>query len=521
MTIYNFFSSLAFFIKKKDLFNFKCANKRKKNLILPLDNNKVKFNTFRNEPLYLFIMHNKHFSYIFLLFALINFGACTSDEMALTLGEDVVNDDHEALFTNDFTIKSETLLSEYVLTNNSGVALCGSYNDDYIGEITTNTVFKISPNINSNDSWYNNSDFSVTAELDSIILVLYTNGYIYGDSTKAMTISLHALTENYLLDTADLTNNTVTPYNPVPICSKTFIPEDLDGDSLVITLPQALAQEWFDSIKASDGDFIIDGNGDDPTKPDNDSRFIENVVPGFTIRSSGNNQAVIGFKMPTSATKDFTNLSTIRMYYSQYPSLELFHDFKIYEPDHQYNQITADFSQGKLAGIVAGGDGIPSTETDGLTFVQSGLGLMTKVEIPTLNELYTFGNNVTILNLDLSFGVLPLSFDEDYPLPTFLNLERFQKNGELNEFGVINFSGSAVSIGKTVTNTRANYSVPITRYGIDEQKFLDMENEYHTALLISPLSQYGGLPTVNRMVIGDADKDDCNMSVSMYYTTFE
>lgn len=500
---------------------FKRANKRKKNLILPLNFIKVKYKHFQNKYRYTYIMPFKLVNLLFILSVLVSFSACTSDENALSLGTEAINDNHNAQYTEDFDINTETLLAEYVLTNNTGTALCGSYNDDYIGKITTNTVFKFSPNIQNTDSWYT-TNFKKTGTLDSIVVFLYTNGYIYGDSTKTVTLALHALTENYDLDTADLTNYTTTPYNSTPLCTKSFIPEDIKGDTLSIKIPAAIAQEWFDSIQVESDNYVINAKSSS-VKSDTDEKFIENVIPGLTIRNVGDNNAIIGFKMPTSNTTDFTSTSTLRMYFTtQYPLTEHSVDFKIYEPDHQYNQISADFSQGVLAGIEAGGDGIPSSETNGMTFVQSGIGLMTKIEIPTLNKLFIFGNNVTILDLDLNFSAVPYSFSNFLPLPTQLYLDRLKKNGDLDSDGVLDIDGKSSSIYSTSSSkNKMSYGASITRYGMDEQLLLNDYAQTHTALLISPLNNMTSLPTVNRLVIGDEDCDDCEMNAAMYYTTFE
>ena len=528
MIVYNLLKTYTFFIKKMSLFVFKRANKQKKNLILPLNYIKVKYKRFQNQYRYTYIMPFRLLNSLILAITIASFTACTSNENILSLGEETINDNHNAQYTEDFEIQSKTLLAEYVITNNSGVALCGSYKDDYIGRITTNTVFKISPNIQSTDSWYNN-DFRLYAELDSIVVFLHTNGYIYGDSTKEMTLALHPLTKNYNNENDDLTNYTTTPFDSTAWTTKTFRPEDLRGDTLAIKIPTAIAQAWFDSIQAASDHFIIDGNRNEQydngefTQNDNDEEFINNVLSGLTIRSVGDNDAIIGFNMPKSGTIDFTNMSTVRMYYtSQSPLQHNYVDFKIYDPSLQYNQITADFSQGLLAGITPGGAGISSTQTNGITFVQSGLGLMTKIEIPSLRRLYPLGNNVTILDLDLNFSSVPNSYSDFHPLPTALYIDRLMNNGEFDRDGVVDLNGLRSSITITErSNFKTSFSAGITRYGIDEQLLVNDYSQNHTSLIISPISNHTTNATVNRLLIGDVDHDKSPLGAVMYYTTFE
>lgn len=521
MCNYNISSFISFFLKKNILFSLERANKRKKNLILPLEFNKVENRYSQNEPIPPFIMQIKPVYHLFVYLTALSLIACTSDEMVLTVGEGVMNDDHKAFYTENFTIESETLLAPYVSTNNTGVAMCGSYLDDYIGEITTNTVFKISPHVP-----VNNGTFDITATYDSMCFVMFPNNYIYGDSTQVVNYTLHQLTENYEIDTLyqlidgngsvtyHKTNNSTTAFDPSVIANISFTPANTD--SVFVRLSDIIGQDWFNKILADDDDFTIKEGEDD-------SKFIENVLPGLTVRSVAGNNAVLGFNMPTTDNTGVRAGMTIRMYYhTTGPYTERYHDFKIYSPRLQYNQITADFSKGLLDGIQPGGDGIPSSQTNGLTFIQSGLGLMTNIEIPTLYELFLFGKNLTIIDLDLDFKAKPYSFDGDYPIPPAMTMHKLRKNGQINPNGLLDFSDAQVGVSQTkLSKSEAEFSVPITRYGWEEQDLLGPEVPEHNSLLIT--ARYNGafIPNINRMVIGDDENRDCKMEVKMYFTIFE
>ena len=520
MCKYDISSFKRLFLKKNTLFSLERANKQKKNLILPLEFNKVKIQYFQNEPIPLFIMSIRSAHHFFVCLIALSLLACSSDDMTLSVGEGVMNDDHLAFYNDDFIIESETKLAEYVTTNNTGVALCGSYSDDYIGDITTNTVFKISPNIAEK------SLSSIkTAVYDSIVFVMYPNNYIYGDSSKTVNLTLHKLTEDYILDTLriagttekyyHMSNHSTTAFDPTVLANISFVPED--DDSVRIRLSDVIGQEWFDNIFNDHDDYTIS------TDETDDEDFISEVLNGLTIRSVAGNSAVVGFNMPTSSNLDTEPGLNIRLYYHKSgPYQELSHDFTIYDPSKQYNQITADFSTGLLDGIVAGGEGIPSSKTDGLTFIQSGLGLMTNIEIPTLNELENLGQNLTIIDLDLDFSAKSRSFMNNHDLPLAMTMLQLKKNGELNSDGLLNFSGQQVSISTTqLSTTDASFSLPITRYGWAEQSLIGPESVDHNSLLLT--ARYNGafLPNVNRMVIGNSDNSDYQMKVKMYYTIFE
>jgi len=524
MCKYNISSLDTFFFKKNSLFSLERANKQKKNLILPLAINKVKNVHSQNEPISPFIMHIRSAYHFFVLLASLSLLACSSDEMVLTIGEGVLNDDHQAYYTDDFKIESETKLASYVSTNNSGVALAGSYSDDYIGDITTNTVFKISPLV-----YTENATLDKSAIYDSMAVILFPNGYVYGDTTSTVNLTLHQLTEDYTLDTLielidgvsyttyHKTNYSTTEYDPTPLANISFVPEDERGDSVIVFLSDDIGQAWFDNMMDDEDYYTISSN------ESSDEEFVENIFNGLTLRSVPGNNAIVGFDMPTSDDADVQAGINIRMYYHTVgPYEELYHDFTIYYPTSQYNQITADFSTGVLDGIEPGGDGIPSSETGGLTFIQSGVGLMTNIEIPTLQELYNFGSDLTILNLDLDFQALPYSFTEEYPLPSDMTIEKLKYNGRINIYGLLNFSEEQVSISTTyLGNDEAQYTIPITRYGWEEQDLISASSAEHNSLLITPRSNGSFIPNVNRMIIGDSDNADAEMKVEMYYTIFE
>jgi len=531
MYLNNFLQSFPFFLKKIGLFSLERANKRKKNLILPLKFNKVEGLYPHNESIFQFIMHIKSVCRLFVFLTTLSFVACTSDEMVLTVGEGVMSDDHLAYYTEDFTIESKTKLAEYVSTNNTGVALCGSYLDDYIGEITTNTVFKISPNLQS--SSLESLGLTQSAVFDSLVFVLYPNGYVYGDTTSTVRLNIHKVTEDYSLDTLQSLedgyssytylkkNNSETAYDPDILGTISYIPEDVDvGDSVYIHLPESLGQEWLDKIIDEDDNFVINST---ESSTDSDDKFIENVLQGITVRSVSGNNAIVGFDMPTSTETDVSPGIVIRLHYhTTGPYTDYALDFQVYDADHQYNQISADFSQGLLEGIVAGGDGIPSTQTNNLTFVQSGLGLMTEIEIPTLQEMYVFGSNPTIIDMDLDFEAYPRSFTNNLSLPTALAIDLLKSNGNLNSTGLLDVSGSAVSVSNTYySDYEATFSIPITTYGQDEQELLSATNPYHQTLLLSAKDGDDDVPNINRMVIGDGENSECEMTVKMYYTLFE
>lgn len=519
MCIYNNQYKISFFSKKKGLFMFKRANKQKKNLILPLVFNKVEKLLSQNEKTLQFIMHIKFCNLFFVFLSTLIFISCTTDDIILSVGENIIDDEHYAYYTEDFEIESETMLAEYVITNNKAVALCGSYTDDYIGEITTNTVFKVAPN-------FNDFEDKLTYEsiFDSLVVFMIPNDYRYGDSTKQVNLTIHELTEYYELDTIGtyldndnriicMTNYSTTAYDETPLASVSFIPEKLYGnhDTAWAYLPDELGKKWFDQMAVEDEYYI------------EQEYFVEKIFHGLTIRSAEGNSAIVGFDMPDNSTDDIEPGIRMRLYYHNVgPYVESYVDFEVYEENHQYNQITADFSKGVLAGIEAGGEGIPSSETGGMTFIQSGIGLMTHITIPTLYEMEKFGVNSTIINMDLCFSAITRSFDEEYPLPTAITMEKLRANGEIDEDGLLNASGDVVSITTLDEDAHdASYSVPISYYAAIESQYLPSNTTKHSSLLLTARDNGTFLPNVNKMVIGDCDYDEYEMEVEMYYTTFE
>lgn len=526
-----FNSQLIFIFKKIELFRFNSANKQKKNLILPLSSYKVDLSM--TNYLYNYNIMQIKPNLTFLLLTLIFF-ACSSGENALTVGEDIVNDNHDAYYTEEFEFATETMMASYVQTNNTGVALCGSYEDEYLGIITANTVFKVAPNKSFTENTQKTDPIfsDKSARFQSLELVLYSNGYLYGDSTKEVTLAVHKVTEDYelisrrqLMSNSSLTydiltNNDYTPYDSTEILGDTtFIPEYMDGDSICIRLSDVLGQEWFDNIVAGEDDYVIDA-----TSEDSDEKFIQNVLAGITVRAMGDNGAILGFNMPTSSDDtEADNTVTLRMNYETAgPATDHSFKFALYDVDHQYNQITADFTGTALEGLVPGGNGISSHNTNHMTFVHEGLGLMSHVEIPTIYELgVVFGHNLNIINFDLELEAVTSSFSKGHTLPSAFNVDKFQSNGIISSNSLTDLSGNDVSLyAIKADDTDATYSLPLTYYAMLEQTIVIPESSDHTTLLISAVSSLYNL-SVDRMVIGSGDHITNTMTGKMYYTTFE
>lgn len=530
MNSYNFSKTNAFFLKKKNLFVIQRANKRKKNLILSLNFDKVSFYKTLYKLIYpLMTLKNPVANFLTFLFML-SLVACSSDEIALTVGDDVMNDDHNAYYTDKILPVTSTRLAKYVKTNNTGVALCGSYKDEYIGEITTNTVFKISPNVEGD-----NDIFNPTATFDSLVLVLKPNGYVYGDSLQSMNLSLHEVTANYQKDTFlhrvgdavtilyQLNNSSTVPYDSVnSLVDFSFIPGLLGDDNVEVILPNTLGQEWFDSIVSRDPNYVINDENL------YDSRFPELIFNGLTIRNQSLNNAVMGFNMPAQIDDDLAGMSVVTMHYhttSEGKHVSKTHDFKIYSPSLQYNQVYADFStskNGMLKDIEPGGDAIPSEDTENLTFIQNGLGLSTKVDMPSLFDIFLVGRNFTIIDMDIELSTLPHSERNNFEIPSRLGIDRLQSDNEINPSGLKDASGNSVLMYSVSSNhLQRTVGAPITSYGWTQQDLWGEEDANNNSLLIHTGNGGNGYPNVNRMVIGNANQHDSKMVVKMYYTYFD
>ncbi len=315
--------------------------------------------------------------------------------------QNFINSGLRTVYVDTFSVTSSTILIDSLPTSGNGVLLIGNYQDSFLGKVSASTYFQIG---------YQTSFLpDQNSTFDSIGLILPYSKYSYGDTTKNQTINVHQMTSlpalrvpppfrteenvSYFVaaSQASLYNASSVRFNPTPIASANikFFPH---RDSLYIPFPKAFGQNWF-NIAQSDAAIPKIGYFSNP------STFLADFINGLHITSDGTSSASIaGFR---------TTKAKLRIYYKKiFGDLlkQTYFDFPLGSAAFQFNNITGERS-GTLLSTLGRRQSIPSSATGNYTFIQSGTGLATKIEFPSLKSFFTNKNYILV---DAALEITPV-----------------------------------------------------------------------------------------------------------------
>lgn len=331
------------------------------------------------------------------------------DPGILKANENFLRSKLRTVYVDTFSIVGSTVqLDSLPSSGNGNNVLVGNYKDNLVGQVSASSYFQIA---------YSNAFAPDTTSIfDSIALVLPYSRYWYGDTTRAQTLNVHELTQQpiayslprYREDdpisifstTSGFYNSSKVQYNPTPILSTsvTFFPH---RDSLFLKLPSAIGQNWFKLGQQGSVFFNTPG------------RFINEFFQGIYLTTDNSNDAsVVGFR---------TNRIKVRIYFRKlvddsYQKASF--DFPIFQT--QFNNIQTNRSTTPLSGLQPR-KSIASSLTNNVTYVQSGTGLVTKLEFPGLKDFLKDKKNV-LLDAVLEVYPAPATYLGNAKPPTTLAL---------------------------------------------------------------------------------------------------
>jgi hypothetical protein len=408
----------------------------------------------------------------------------------------------QTILVDTFAVVTSTVLMDSVPTSNSNLLLVGGYNDSQMGVVSASTYFQI--------AYLANFLPDATSIYDSIALILPYNRYSYGDTTQSFTIHVHELSQtikqrtippyvgnkNSILNPVSaLYNTSKVKYWPTPLASATlrFYPH---RDSAYVPLPKALGEKWYGIAKA-DTSFHFK----DPI------RFISDYFKGIHITSDpGTDASIIGFR----ASK-----AKVRLYYRKIVGdiLTATHvDFPVVNGFNQFNHISADRSASPVASLIHS-VAVPSSATGNVSYVQSGVGMFTKLEFPSLKEFFK-NKNYILIDALLEVNLVQKTY-VDYTKP-ITALTAYVTDESNTLIGVLPAGNSALTAPirydlEYSTNTK--YSFTLTDFITSEIR----SNTQNTQLaLLSPLVS----AEVNRVAIGNRFHPTNKIKLKIYYSHY-
>lgn len=420
-----------------------------------------------------------------LVIAIVVISCSTDSEESLLAGEDFTSTNIRVLSIDTFSVKFSTMKFDSVATSTSSRLLIGKYADDDMGIVSSSACF----NLNTT-SYYIDND----AVLDSVGLVLGYDTYFYNDTTQVATLNVHKLTEKMSSDDDIFYNTSTTTYETTPLISKSYIPTP-NKDSLFITLPYTFGEELFNDIR-------------DNNITDDESLYQK--LKGLTvIPGTDDNGSIIGF----SPSSDDTY---IRFFYTIPDELvtdEYTYDFSI---NTYYNHTESDVTGLPLEAITDQEYNLDSADSNGIGYNQLGIGYVTKIEFPTIKNIYDISREGTILDAVLYIEPNSVSHSDIQPLSESLLLYTIDQNNDLAS--QISNSVDVVSGTLSTDDSEFNlstYEVPVIDF-IDQK--LSESPETEDALILIPSDNSS---EINKIIFNDTERSNYKTRLVITYAIYE
>ncbi len=369
--------------------------------------------------------------------------------------------------TDTFSVVTSTVALDSVPTNNVGAyndscILVGRAIDPLLGTISAKSFFQIN-GTNAGVRW-DLSSYRADNQIrfDSIVLYLKynisnvryedigryptkpltpSNSYYqtYGDTTQKMTLQLYQLTQQLLKN--QVKNNIFTGGLTAPLFYASFIgqtnplalfntssgvydPNVIYASKVIQPHPRSIPDSIILRLPDTLGKSLLSFAQNNDSRVSNDIEFITHYLKGFALTvSSGSKGSILNFS---------PRQSKIKLYYKQNTNgvfLNRVHRFDINYTSNSnndisntlFNQILADRSGTSLAGIKPFTP-IRASKTGDKTFIQSGSGLVTKIEFPYLQGFFQAHPNLIVNRAELIVSSDISNYNPSFRVPPFVEL---------------------------------------------------------------------------------------------------
>jgi hypothetical protein len=369
---------------------------------------------------------------------------CSTNPANIGIGLPSADANTGAYLVDTLTIRASTVLRDSVVTSTSSTLLVGRYQDPQLGPITTMSYTTLSLG----------GAFQPAQTLiaDSAVLVLPTDTYRYGDTTKTQTLVDVRELSSFLPTTSfGFSRPTLTPMasrvSSTSLNLTTPVPRRARKN--LGTLRLRLTNTYRDRLM-SDGK-----NGLLTTQEQLDRSYAGlALLPGATDAA-----ALVRFNVVNTGTA-----AGVILYYHDPTDVAtvISHTFGINSARHFY-QVEAP-QLGTLSTLTSLGQ-LDASRTGQQTYIEGLLGLQTKIEIPYLFDLRNFGQNLVITNAAMTAEIpaTTLSTTQALAPPAALTVS---STNQRNQQGRTLFASPQYSA--TVTNrdgiTQAGYTWSVLTY---------------------------------------------------------
>lgn len=424
------------------------------------------------------------------------FAACNSgDDITLEAGETFTDTNVRVLRLDTFGIEFSTFKFDSIQTPVGDRLLIGNYTDAIFGKTSSHSFVEMIPTT---------YDINNEAVYDSITLIMSYDQYYYNDTLNQMTYNVREVTQRikpYNNETYFYNTSTLSYNENELLGSHSFTPRPKTGDSIRIKLNDNFGSDLFDKIQDED---ITDID-----------QFRENFK-GVVITSENNtNGSVLGFSVDSDETM-------IRIYYSlpeDVSSTEQYLDLTINAsttPETYFNHIEADRTETVLENITDNQeDLIPSETVENSAYIQSGVGIATRIRIPGLKSIYEINGDGAVLNAEMKIYVNPTKYSEELFLRDTLYAYTVDRHMNLsNQLSDYAEDEVIALIGGNSEYSEIYYTLPLTTY-TDLILASDSDEDLYITLLPKAYET-----TLGRTILNDANTNNYTAALEITYAIY-
>jgi len=400
-------------------------------------------------------------------------GSLASCEDATDLGTELPPADNitGTIYIDTLTVRTSTVLVDSVPTSTSNYLLLGRYTDARLGAVMARSYAQVG---------LTGVAFQpeATAVYDSLVLVLQPDTYRYGDTTRTQQLRVHRLREAQRPGTTYYAFNTLS-YDATSLGTRSF--RARAGTAAVrVRLSDALGRELFTA-----------GQNRQLSTTDELTARLPGLalVPGAT-----DDAAILRFDATNEAT-------TMQLYYHEPsdPTTALLYSFTTASAARHFYQLQATRNGTLLSSLTATRQALPSASTAAEAYIQGGLGLQTKVEIPYLLDLKALTGTWVVNSAGLTLEVVTATENRYFSPPASLTVHVADR-GNRSQGLLTDQSGNQVTAiyGRGVSS----------RTNLDQGSYGFSLTAYCTAVLNRQVSNQGlllapqSLVTPERVILG-------------------
>lgn len=418
--------------------------------------------------------------------------SCSSEQdeiPILEVGSDLVDSNVRVITVDTFKVELSTIKFDSLNTSSSNRLLLGKYLDEFFGEVRASNYFELTAN---------NYSISEDAELDSIGLILRYDNYFYNDTIPTSQINVHLLREEVNPEEDIFYNVNTLEYEPLPIAVLNYQPEPRDDDSLYISLPYDFGATIFEQIQDNDI---------------NDDDDLRAIFKGISLQPGEfDNGSVIGFSRNAGQTY-------IRFFFKEKNEEEEEKTFDLFiksDGPNAFNNIQSNVTHLPLDTLIDQEINLRSSTTNNQSFIQAGIGYATRIQFPTLKDIYDIPGTGTVLSAVLQIKPPRSSYNDLLPIRDSLNVNIIDQNNRITE--QLTNGGGAVYGRINDKNSEFNeviYEIPVGIYV--DRKLLEPFTVDDALILYQ--ENYNA--TVDRIILNDSQNSDFNAKLIIKYAIYD